>query len=140
MAPFPEGISKEIRRRDNWTCTSCGKSSFEDEKWLLEAAHKDHTRNEKYLDTDNGKTQCRICHLMETIDSGDIRGASRIANRIWNTGLCHYSVYEKNPQLMRDHRVQLSELLSAMGLNGRINITERVSNIEQLKEYVSKRR
>lgn len=139
MTPFPARISKEIRRNDSWTCTSCGKSSFEEEKWLLEASHLDHhAKGREYINPKNGTTECRVCHLLRHIDIGDIKSVSKIANRIWNTGLCHFSVYVENPQLMRDHRVQLSEMLSAMGLSGQVHIKEEVKTVDDLKKYVRK--
>lgn len=138
MAPFPPMTSREIRRRDGWACTSCGKSTYDAEKYLLEAAHIDHTRNENYINPDNGKTQCRICHLLDTMDSGDVTGVNKIANRIWNSGISHYSVYEENPSLMREHRIQLSELLAASGWSGRVHIKEEVTDVRTLRAYVAK--
>lgn len=140
MSPFSEPISNEIRRRDQWTCQSCGKSSFDAEKWLIEASHIDHTRNELYNEPENGEASCIPCHLMYHIDLGDIPGVQRIASRIWNQGIRHFSEYERNPQLMRDDRVMLSELLTATGLSGRIHIEEKVHSVNELKNYITSRR
>ena len=90
MAPFYEEVRKEIMRRDKWKCQSCGKSSFD--HWLLEASHLDHTRDENYQNPENGKAKDRICHFLDHIDAEDYIGANEIANRIWRTGLRHYSV------------------------------------------------
>ena len=140
MAPFSEAVSNEIRGAGKWTCHSCGKSSFDPEKWLIEASHIDHTRNEFYNDPSNGEASCIPCHLLYHIDLGDIPGVEKIANRIWNSGIRHFSEYEKNHQLMRDDRIMLSELLTASGISGRIQIDEKVHSVKELKQYINSRR
>jgi hypothetical protein len=133
MAPFNDEARREIMRRDRWTCQSCGKSSFESEKWLIEASHDDHTRDEKYNNPDNGKAKDRICHFLDHIDAGDYKGAQLIANRIWRTGLRHYSVYENNPSLLYDDRVQFAEMMSAMQLQGKIEISAEPIDANKLR-------
>ena len=125
MSPFSEPVRDIIRRRDKWECQDCGKSSFEKEKWLLEASHLDHTKDEGYDTAERGKTQCRVCHLLFHIDLHDWRGVNAIAQRIWDKGLCHYSVYDENPKLLEDHRIQLSEMLTAAGCAGKVHINTR---------------
>lgn len=133
MSPFAPDVRDEIRRKGKWACYSCGKSSFDSEMWLIEAMHNVHKDDEE-----GGKSGCRICHLLHDLDMGDIRAVNATANRIWNSGLQHYSRYEENPQLMREHRIQLTEMLTALGLNGRIHIKEEVSTVGQLKAYVQR--
>jgi len=122
MSPFSEPVRDVIRRRDKWECQSCGKSSFEPEKWLLEATHKGHQRDEGYDTPERGVTKCRVCHLLDHIDLQDWRGVNAIAQRIWDKGLCHYSVYDQHQELLREHRIQLSEMLTAMGCQGKVHL------------------
>lgn len=140
MSPFTEEGSKEIRRRAGWKCESCGKSSFEPDMWLLEASHIDHTRNEHYFDVDNGTCECRGCHLMGHIDEGDIAGVERIANRIWNTGLRHIQIYEQNFNKLLEDRIWLTELLTATGFTGRIQIQNHVDNPKEMRQYINAKR
>lgn len=125
MSPFSELVRDVIRRRDRWTCTSCGKSSFESEKWLLEATHNDDKHNRtlpEYDEPESGNTKCRSCHLTQHVDMKDWRAVNLIAQRIWDTGLCHYSVYKEHPTLLREHRIELSEILTDMGCQGRVHL------------------
>lgn len=52
---------QEILQRDGYQCTKCGSTEH------LEAAHYDHTRDEKYDNPDNGRLLCTECHLEDHI-------------------------------------------------------------------------
>ncbi len=133
MTPFQPEERDVIRRKSKWSCESCGKSSFDKEKWLIEASHNTHG-----VDGEGGEALERICHLMKDLDKGDIKSVGRIANRIWNSGLRHMSEYEKHPELMKEDRLQLTELLTALGLTGQVHIKEEVPNVRELRAYVAK--
>jgi hypothetical protein len=48
------------------------------------------------------------------------------------------SQYEKHPELMKQDREYLTELLTALGLTGRVHIKEEVTNVRELRAYVAK--
>jgi hypothetical protein len=133
MTPFQPEERDLIRRNSNWSCTSCGKSSFDKEKWLIEATHNVHKDDSK-----GGEAHCRGCHLLKDLEMGDMKSVNRIANRIWNTGLRHWTEYVKNPFLMRQDRLWLTEMLSGLEISGQVHIKEKVSSVNQLKDYVAK--
>lgn len=62
---FHSRVAKHIKERDNWTCL-CGEGRKEGLK--VQAAHKDHRRNNPYYNNpENGTTLCVECHLREHI-------------------------------------------------------------------------
>lgn len=133
MSPFSEEVRREIYKRDKYICQSCGKSCFDSEQWLIDAAHYDHTRNDNYDNANNGRVQCRVCHLLETIDLKDYKGANLLANRIWQTGIRHYAQYDKNPQLLVTDRIYLTELLTALNMQGKIHIDENANGLDRVR-------
>ena len=61
---FSVGPRKEIGERDNWTCTSCGKSFAKG--WMVHAAHKPkhHSADDPlYDDPKAGDIKCISCHI-----------------------------------------------------------------------------
>lgn len=133
MTPFAPEIRDEIRGSTNYTCVYCGKSFFDPEQWLIEAMHNVHRNDEA-----GGEPGCRICHLLKDLDMGDMVAVNLTANRIWNTGLRKYTQYVENPNLMREDRIQFSEMLSALGLSGTVHITETVHTVNELKAEVAR--
>lgn len=133
MSPFSNEDRDVIRRKGGWKCSSCGKSSYDSEMWLIEASHNKHGDDEQ-----GGECLDRVCHLLKDVDMGDIRAVNMTANRIWNSGIRHMSQYEKHPELMKQDREQLTELLTALGLTGKVHIKEEVSNVRELRAYVTK--
>lgn len=63
---FSIGIRKEIGERDNWTCTSCGRSFKSG--WMVHAAHKPkyHSSDDPLYDSPKaGDIKCISCHIAD---------------------------------------------------------------------------
>lgn len=102
-AAFSTQSRKEIGKRDWWTCqadvegtTGCltgqrvngGHPVSFSEGFMVTAAHYDHTKNDQYDHTHNGRILCQMCHAYEELGRGNEWGA----NRMLELGI--YNVHE----------------------------------------------
>lgn len=66
---FSKGVRRQILERDGYRCVVCGGTDH------LEAAHKDHNRdNPKYNTAENGFTADPYCHMIDHIDRAGQNG------------------------------------------------------------------
>jgi hypothetical protein len=66
-SPEMKRWSREVLKRDNYTCVKCGRKRKPGDRVLLEADHiKSFAKYpELRFDLNNGRTLCRECHLKE---------------------------------------------------------------------------
>lgn len=55
---------------------------------------------------------------------GDWKSVNKIANRIWNHGIVHRVIYEKEPDLLLEHRLRLTNYLTNVGAQGKVHIVD----------------
>jgi len=126
MAPYTAIEAREIGVRDKWKCQDCG-ARFQD-GYLLDASHDDDVHQLQYIDPatyhdiKNGKMRCLFCHIKQHARMNDWKSVNKTANRVWKNGIAHRLIYEKEPELLEKHRLELTQLLTNLGGEGKVHI------------------
>lgn len=124
---FSKKVSREIKERDNYTC-SCGRhmSGGLHGGYKIDASHIDHNKNNPYYNNQsNGLSECLLCHtkrhidLLKIYDKDDDWAYSSlhlICERIWRDGL-HTSEYQEFIGCtLEEDRMELTALLESENL------------------------
>jgi hypothetical protein len=105
----------------------------------MDMAHDDEMHYKKndpeYNNPDKGRCTCRICHFLQHVEIGNMAWTQKTAQRIWDSGLRHFSVYQKSgidvrygvPRLLVQDRQQFRELLLGLQLDADILIDTNIS-------------